>query len=135
MRSFASLRTSLEGKKAHLEGLPAYLEGTWRAVVGRLEGKGESIQTIIHSHSTGKTALTWRVFGKSIYMDNHEKTECHNHTSRKCSNGAGLQRAYTDTMQLSSLTEIVIVCVDCHSRNPLAGIQKIKILDSASSAE
>ena len=31
---------NLEGKKAHLEG-------TWRAVVGHLEGKGQSQQSLI----------------------------------------------------------------------------------------
>lgn len=52
---------------SNLEGLPAYLEGTWRAVVGHLEGKADSLQTLIQRGFTDKTALTWRVFGKSIY--------------------------------------------------------------------
>ncbi len=51
----------------NLEGEKVNLEGTWRAVVGHLEGKGESLQTLIQSRSTGKIGLTWRVFGKSIY--------------------------------------------------------------------
>jgi hypothetical protein len=95
---------NLEGKKAHLEG-------TWRAVVGRLEGKTESPQSLDKSHSKGKTILTWRVFGKSIYMDHYRKKDCHNHPSRKCSTGAGLQRSYTHTTLLSSLTAMPIICI------------------------
>jgi hypothetical protein len=64
---------NLEGKKAHLEG-------TWRAVVGRLEGRAETLQTLINRRVEGKIPLTWRVFGKSIYRNcgknvNHRYTK------------------------------------------------------------
>jgi hypothetical protein len=51
----------------NLEGKKGNLEGTWRAVVGHLEGRGESQQTLDTSQLTGIFALTWRDFGKSIY--------------------------------------------------------------------
>jgi len=96
---------NLEGKKGHLEG-------TWRAVVGHLEGKGESLQSHSTCHSTAILSVTWRVFGKSIYTDHHRKTECHNGTSLKCSSSAALQRSYTDTIYLSPFTEMPIIGVE-----------------------
>jgi hypothetical protein len=53
---------NLEGKKAHLEG-------TWRAVGGHLEGRAETLQTLINSRVAGQKISTWRVFGKSIYKN------------------------------------------------------------------
>lgn len=100
---------NLEGKKAHLEG-------TWRAVVGHLEGKGQSQQSLIYGQVIDNIALTWMVFGKSIYTDIHRKTGCHNCTSRRCSNGAGLQQAYTHTPRLSSLTAMPFIGIKNHGR-------------------
>jgi hypothetical protein len=65
MRSFAVFRIGLEGKKGNLEG-------TWRAVVGHLEGKPESPQSLIQSRSKGNLTQTWRVFEKSIYKGSDE---------------------------------------------------------------
>ncbi|HAM52437.1 MAG TPA: hypothetical protein DCP92_17705 [Nitrospiraceae bacterium] len=59
----------------NLEGKKGNLEGTWRAVAGRLEGNGQSLQTLIQSHCTSKTALTWRVFRISIYKGMKQKGE------------------------------------------------------------
>jgi hypothetical protein len=67
---------SLEGDSMNLEGKKAHLEGTWRAVAGRLEGKGESQQSLIQSRSIAIIGLTWRVFGKNIY------TECGKNVNR-----------------------------------------------------
>jgi hypothetical protein len=51
------------------------LEATWRAVVGHLEGRGQSPQTLIQSGFIGNIALTWRVFGKSIYKEKQMRSE------------------------------------------------------------
>ncbi len=56
----------------NLEGKKGNLEGTWRAVVGHLEGKGKSLQALIQSRFTGDLPSTWRVSGKSIYKDSDE---------------------------------------------------------------
>jgi len=63
----------LEGKKAHLEG-------TWSAVGGHLEGRAETLQTLINSRVAGQKLSTWRVLGKSIYRNcgtnmNHRYTK------------------------------------------------------------
>jgi hypothetical protein len=57
----------------NLEGKKGNLEGAWRAVVGHLEGKGESLKPLDTSQLTGIFALTWRVFRKNIYKANHER--------------------------------------------------------------
>ncbi len=51
----------------NLEGKKGNLEGTWRAVVGHLEGDDEIVQSLAQSRFTGNLSLTWREFGKSIY--------------------------------------------------------------------
>lgn len=58
---------TIEQLKKKLGGDSVNLEGTWRAVVGRLEGKAESLQTLDTRHSTTIISATWRVFEKSIY--------------------------------------------------------------------
>jgi len=54
-----------------LEGKKMYLEGTWRVVVGHLEGKGQSLCILVCQYFIAKTTPTWRVFGKKIYREKH----------------------------------------------------------------
>jgi hypothetical protein len=76
----------------NLEGKKPNLEGTWRAVVGHLEGKGESLQTLIQSEFIGDIVLTWRVFGKSIYKGKTVSSQKSGVKSRKTNNSNELQK-------------------------------------------
>lgn len=102
-RAFALLHCfNLEGKKGNLEG-------TWRVVVGHLEGKGKSPQTLDTSQLTGIFALTWRVFRKSIYK--RVKSEELRVMSERIKKNKDLQKIITAMTRLSSLTAMPFICV------------------------
>jgi hypothetical protein len=47
------------------------LEGTWRAVVGYLEGNGPPPQSLGTQGNAAKITIAWRVGGKKKYKANH----------------------------------------------------------------
>ncbi|MEW6585362.1 MAG: hypothetical protein AB1442_07085 [Nitrospirota bacterium] len=53
----------------NLEGKKHNLEGTWRAVVGHLEGNAEIVKAFVRQQVTGDFVLTWREIRKSIYKE------------------------------------------------------------------